>query len=93
MQACTTQVYTVTVYLAVHHNLHLCVLQVVTGLMTRPDMPLDFPLGIVPVGTANAMANYLDKESSTSNTMCVMCVCVCVCVCACVKEIECIPCK
>ena len=23
----------------------------------------------VPVGTANAMANYLDKESSTSNTM------------------------
>ena len=29
----------------------------------------DFPVGIVPVGTANAMANYLDKETSTSQTM------------------------
>ena len=36
--------------------------QVITGLLRRTDEAArDFPVGIVAVGTANAMANYLDN--------------------------------
>lgn len=37
-------------------------LQVLTGLMNRDEPAAsEFPVGIIPVGTANAMANDLDR--------------------------------
>lgn len=41
--------------------------EAITGLMNRADgAHSTFPMGIVPVGTANAMAHDLDKGSSTT---------------------------
>lgn len=42
--------------------------EVITGLLQRPDEDAeDFPVGIVAVGTANAMANYLDAGRSKNH--------------------------
>ena len=44
--------------------------EVITGLLTRTDAAAaDFPVGILAVGTANAMANYIDRGAAKGDNV------------------------